>query len=131
MGLAAPSFAAPVRDAALRGSIGDWPAFCSNLFFISLTVLLVVGGAALPVTERIRDPWASVNLSSTGLEAERWAGLAAMRVPDTVGRLEEVALLVERVGGVWRLLLLETTEAIGSWAGEATRPSGSDSGDWW
>lgn len=87
-------------------------------------------GAALPVAERNLVPSLfSANLSSTGLEAERWEGLAAVRLPGTIGGFEEVALLAERTGGVGRLL--ETTEAIELWvAEEATRPCGSETGDW-
>lgn len=131
--LAGPSFTAPVRDAARRGSTGGgWPAFCSNLFFMSLTVppLVAAIGTALPVAEcNLVPSLLSANLSSTGLEAERWEGLAAVRLPGTIGGFEEVALLAERTGGVGRLL--ETTEAIEMWvAEEATRPCGSETGDW-
>lgn len=130
-GLTGPSFTGPVRDAVRRGStVGGWPAFCSNFFFMSLTVPLVVAvEAALPVAERNLVPSReSANLSSTGFEAERWGGLAAVRLPGTIGGFEEVALLAERAGGVGRLL--ETTEAIGMWvAEEATRPCGSETGD--
>lgn len=72
-GLAGGSLAAPVpfRDAVRRGSTGAWPAFCSNFFFMSLTVPLVVEGGGPRVAERSREVSFSVNLSSTGLDAER------------------------------------------------------------
>lgn len=123
-GLDAASLA-PVRDATRLGSVADWPAFCSNFFFMSLTVALAAAGVALPVAVRILVPSLFASLSSTGLEAERKGGLVWMRLAGPVGGLEEVALLVDLDGGVWRLA--ETTEAIGSRAGDSARPCGSDS----
>lgn len=61
--------------------------FCSNFFFMSLTLARAVGGTALPVTDRNRvvgslpvPAGVLVNLSSTGLEAERWGVLVAVRL---------------------------------------------------
>lgn len=69
-GLLVASFA-PVRDATRLASVADWPAFCSNFFFMSLTVALAAAGVALPVAARVLVASVFVSLSSTGLEAER------------------------------------------------------------
>lgn len=110
--LAGPSFAM-VRGTTRRASGGDGAPFCSNLFFISLTLArAMLGAAALPVTDRSLA-WASplATLSSTGFEAERYMGLVAVRGPVLGAVVVGVPLLVDREGGVWRLF---ETGAIGS-----------------
>lgn len=117
----APSLAlALVRDMVRRVSGDGCGPFCSNFFFMSFTLARAVeAGRVLPVpvADRILGPSPAANLSSTGLEAERYIGLVPTRVPDPAGGLDEAALLFDREAGGWRAL--GTAEAIGSWAREA------------
>lgn len=95
MALAVPSLLA-FRDATRLASVGDWLPFCSNFFFISFTLARTAPGTALPVADRILVPSLPVDLSSTGLEADRYMGLWAVRLPGGAGSLELVPLLVAR-----------------------------------
>ena len=123
--LTAPSLALLlVRDTTRRGSGEGCVPFCSNFFFISLTLARAVeAGRALPVpvADRILGPSPPTNLSSTGLEAERYIGLVPARVPVPAAGLDEAALPFARDAGGWRVL--GTAEAIGSWDREANELS--------
>lgn len=96
-----------------RGSVEDIELFCSNFFFISFTLaraalwrplpwpepgpaVVVVG---VPVTDRILVPSVPENLSSTGLEAERYIDLVPVRLPGAEGGFVEDALLFDRDAG--------------------------------
>lgn len=87
--VAFPSLVILFRDTTRLGSAeeGGVPS-CSNFFFMSLTLARAVVGTALPVADRnlavlsLPAPEGLlVNLSSTGLETERWGVLVAARVP--------------------------------------------------
>lgn len=58
--------------------------------------VVVVG---VPVADRILVPSVPENLSSTGLEAERYIGLLPVRLPGVVGGFDEDALLFDRDAG--------------------------------
>lgn len=121
-----------------RASAEDGAPFCSNFFFMSLTLPLVTGGTVLPVAERKRTPSFVVGRSSTGFEAERYTSLALGREPAMAGCVDqeeegeeeeaevllvvEVALvlvLLEVAGGAGRLS--EAAEAMGPCAGVSPR----------
>lgn len=99
----APSLALVlVRDAIRRGSGEGCVPFCSNFFFMSFTLARAAeAGRVLPVlvADRILVPSLPANLSSTGLEAERYIGLVPTRVPGPAAGLDEAALLFDRDAG--------------------------------